>query len=65
LLLTAVANGRLFVITVLLAAVTHRSLSVVVLLSLVAAVGTVPASWSIANLGDTVAGNDGIKIILA
>jgi hypothetical protein len=63
-LLTAVAGGRLFVIAVLLTAVTHGGLSIVVLLSLMAAVGTVPASWSVADLGNTVAGNDGIKIIV-
>jgi hypothetical protein len=62
-LLTAVAGGQLFVITVLLAAMADRGLSVVILLSPVAAVGTMSASWTIADLGDAVAGNNGIEIV--
>lgn len=56
---------RIFVIAMLLAAMAHGCLSVVVLLRLMAAMGTVPASWTIADLRDTVAGNDSVKIILA
>jgi hypothetical protein len=62
-LLTAVAGGRLFVIAVLLAAMADRGFGVIILLSPVGAVGTVSASWAIADLRDAVARNNGVQIV--